>query len=228
MKDPLFEGENLEAALGQAAAVTGLAREALRYVVLEPGAPAGPGQPGRSARIAVLLGASAPGPAGRIPAPVATQGGPAQDADPARDIESLVRALGAAAGLPLAAQLTPGPETCLRQITGGDEFLLQDDAEPLRALEHVLQRALGDRIEGRLALDVAGYRGAREARIQSQARAWAEEVRRTGEPRETPPMNAYDRRLVHLALAEEAGLRTFSVGEGSRRRVTIAPAAETP
>jgi len=226
VKDPVFEAEDLETALQQATFSTGLARETLRYVVLEPGSAAGPGQPGRSTRIAVLLGAApAASPQASAAAPAAPRPGAS---DPTLEIDALLRALGKAAGLPLEAEWTPGPETCLLKLSGADQFLLQDDAEPLRALEHLLQRVAGDRLEGRLVLDVAGYRGAREAQIQSQARAWAEEVRRSGQPRETPPMNAYDRRLVHLALAGDTDLRTFSVGEGARRRVTIAPASEAP
>lgn len=217
MKDPVFEAADVESALELAAQATGLARAELRHVVLDAGAPAGRGQPGRAARIAVLLAGPAPRPA---PAPAAAPGGDAPEAA----VADLVRALGAAAGLPMAATLEDGPDTATVRVTGADDFLLQDDAEPLQALEHLLQRALGDRVQGRLVVDVAGYRGAREARLQAQARAWAEEVRRTGMPRETPPMNAYDRRLVHLALGDEPGVKTYSVGEGAGRRVTIAPA----
>jgi spoIIIJ-associated protein len=37
------------------------------------------------------------------------------------------------------------------------------------------------------------------------------------------PMNAYERRVVHVALQDEPGVTTYSVGEGSLRRVTVAP-----
>ncbi len=37
-------------------------------------------------------------------------------------------------------------------------------------------------------------------------------------------MNAYERRIVHVALQAEPGITTFSVGQGSDRRVTVAPA----
>lgn len=225
MKDPVFEGPDVAAALALAAQATGLAAGKLRHVVLDPGAPAAPGQPARVAKVAVLL-AEAPPPPPR-PEPADACPAPAHsDAEPSPEaaIAGLLTALGTAAGLPIAGTLEAGPDTAVVRVTGADDFLLQDDAEPLQALEHLLQRALGDRLDGRLVVDVAGYRGAREARLQAQARAWAEEVRRTGQPRETPPMNAYDRRLVHLALGEEPGVRTFSVGEGAGRRVTIAPA----
>jgi spoIIIJ-associated protein len=217
VKDPVFEGRDVSDALGLAERATGRTAAQLRYVVLDAGAPGAPGQPGRPARIAVLEARAA---------------SPAAAAEPRLDaatqLRELVQCVGAAAGLALEVRLEAGASATVVQLTGGDEFLLRHEAAPLQALEHLLQRALGDRFESRLVLDVAGYRGAREARLEEQVRAWAEEVRRTGRPRETPPMNAYDRRLVHLALAGEPDLRTFSVGEGSARRVTIAPAAEAP
>ncbi len=230
MKDRVFEGPDVAAALLQAAATTGLAVEELRHVVLEPGALAAPGTPARPARIAVLLGGAVERQAARVRA--TREGdprGPAADAaDPEAALHGLVEALARASGLPLRARVEPGAEASVVHLEGGDAFLLEDEGAVLQALEHLLQRALGERLGGRLALDATGYRAARETRLQGQVREWAEEVRRSGRPRELPPMNAYDRRLVHLAMAGEPGVRSFSVGEGSRRRVTIAPAPEAP
>jgi spoIIIJ-associated protein len=230
VKDRVFEGDDVRAALNQAIAATGLAAAALRYVVLEPGSPAGPGTPARPARIAVLLQGGDAGVGAA--APRETHSGEAEPASVAEGPEALhalIAALARASGLPLAARIEAGPETTVVRLEGADAFLLEDDAEVLQALEHLLQRALGERFGGgRLVLDATGYRAAREARLAGQARAWAEEVRRSGRARELPPMNAYDRRLVHLAMTGEPGVRSFSVGEGSRRRVTIAPALEAP
>ena len=53
---------------------------------------------------------------------------------------------------------------------------------------------------------------------------WLTTVRGDGRPRESRPLNAYERRIIHVAISEEPGLRTFSVGEGADRRVTVAPA----
>jgi spoIIIJ-associated protein len=230
VKDRVFEGDDVRAALNQAAAATGLAAAALRYVVLEPGSPAGPGTPAHPARIAVLLQGGDASVGGAAPREThSREAEPATAAEGPEALHALIAALARASGLPLAARIEAGPETTVVRLEGADAFLLEDDAEVLQALEHLLQRALGERFGGgRLVLDATGYRAAREARLAGQARAWAEEVRRSGRARELPPMNAYDRRLVHLAMAGEPGVRSFSVGEGSRRRVTIAPALEAP
>ena len=73
-----------------------------------------------------------------------------------------------------------------------------------------------------------GFRERRDLAIGEEARALAAEVRRSGEPRTLEPMNAYERRIVHVALQDEADVRTFSVGEGAERRVTIARAEPGP
>ena len=39
-----------------------------------------------------------------------------------------------------------------------------------------------------------------------------------------PPLNAYERRVVHMALSGVPGIVTYSVGEGADRRVTVGPA----
>ena len=52
----------------------------------------------------------------------------------------------------------------------------------------------------------------------------AEQVLADGRARRTDPLNSYERRIVHVTLAEVRGVQTFSVGEGADRRVTVAPA----
>ena len=58
-----------------------------------------------------------------------------------------------------------------------------------------------------------------------QALAWsiAEQVKAGGEPFTLEPMSAYERRIIHLALAEHADVTTESIGEGEGRQVVILP-----
>ena len=51
----------------------------------------------------------------------------------------------------------------------------------------------------------------------------AEKVKRTGKPATIDPMNAHDRRIVHIALKDDSGVRTQSVGEGYYRKLIIFP-----
>jgi spoIIIJ-associated protein len=67
-----------------------------------------------------------------------------------------------------------------------------------------------------------GYRETRDESLRAEALALAQAVRSDGRPRESRPLNSYERRIIHVVVSEEPGLRTFSVGEGAERRVTVA------
>ena len=72
-------------------------------------------------------------------------------------------------------------------------------------------------------VDIEGYRRRREEMLVDLARDIAQEVRETGDVITLEPMPAHERRIVHIALREEAGVRTESVGTGENRQVEILP-----
>ena len=72
-------------------------------------------------------------------------------------------------------------------------------------------------------VDVNNYRKQREALIIELAKAAARKVAATQQEIELPPMNAYERRLIHAELAERPDLKTESKGEGKERAVVIKP-----
>jgi spoIIIJ-associated protein len=71
------------------------------------------------------------------------------------------------------------------------------------------------------AVDVEGYRRRREESLRALAARMAERVRETGRSITLEPMPANERRIVHLALAEDPTVATSSVGEGESRKVAI-------
>jgi spoIIIJ-associated protein len=242
VKDRLFSGTDVEAALAAAVASLGLPRAELRYVVLEPGGGGGRGLEPTPARIAVLIQDPRPAGASRTsraaepteswgderPTRTTEPGRPPEVADVHAGVRAVVRALAEAGGLALECETDDSESALLVQLQGeGCPFLFGEDGkgEPLRALEHLLQRMYGEALRPRvLRLRCEGFRERRDLALGEEARALAAEVRTAGEPRTLEPMNAYDRRIVHMTLQEEPGVRTFSVGEGAERRVTIAPA----
>jgi spoIIIJ-associated protein len=221
MKDPVFSGKDVADAVQTASRSLGLPAETLKYVVLERGAPGALGIGGTPAMIAVLLEAA---------------GGPARGARPAPRTEeprrpralltSLVRDIGRTAGLELSADLEETEEGLLLRLGGADrEFFLQEDGEVLKALEHVLHKvAQSENEPRRLIVECEGYRAHRDDALRRRALLLAEQVLADGRPRRTEALNSYERRIVHVTLAEVQGVRTFSVGEGADRRVTVAPA----
>lgn len=221
MKDQVFSGLDVAAAKAAARQALGLSEAALRFVVLDAGAPAGLGITARPARIAVLMAAAGAPSAPAAPAAAVAARPPG---DWQASLGRLLGALSELSGVAVGFRIEESEDALTVHLEGAREFLLEDDASLVQALEHLFQRAFAERLAKRLVLECEGYRDQREAGLRARARAWAAEVRTSGRPRETPPLNAYERRLVHMTVAEEPGLKTFSVGEGAARCVTIAPA----
>ena len=225
MSDRAFTGRDVPEALAAASRALGLPPERLRYVVLEAGTPAAPGTSGTPARIAVLMDAGAAR-AAVAPGPPVAPAAAAPPSAPGPVLRALVRALAEGAGVDLAAEVEEGEGVLTVRVEGpGCPLLLEEDGEVLRALEHLLQRAAtrpGSR--QRVVVACPGYREQRDDSLRAEALALARAVRLDGRPRETRPLNSYERRIVHMVVSEEPGMRTFSVGEGADRRVTVARA----
>lgn len=75
----------------------------------------------------------------------------------------------------------------------------------------------------RVLVDIGGYRKEREQKLFDLARRTADKVRFLQTPVTLTPMPAFERRLVHIALEEEAGVKTESEGEGWGRYVVVKP-----
>ncbi len=100
-----------------------------------------------------------------------------------------------------------------------------DSFEFLMAL-HVTRR-LGRRVP--VVLDAAGYRARREKSLLDTARQASDRAVAEGKAIALEPMEPRDRRIVHLALAEDARVRTTSEGEDETRHVVVIPReAESP
>jgi spoIIIJ-associated protein len=122
---------------------------------------------------------------------------------------------------------TPGgpPAPPLLDITGDDLGLLIGwRGETLRALQTVVNLMMGDNEAGsarRVILDVERYRARREEQVRELALRLANRVKRTGQRYTLDPMHAYERRTIHLTLADDEGVRTESTGKEPARRVVI-------
>jgi spoIIIJ-associated protein len=112
-----------------------------------------------------------------------------------------------------------GNERELRGLVGGTGEVLEALQELARL---AVQAKTGER--SRLMLDVAGYRAGRRRALEDVAARAVAEVRRTGAPVRLEPMNAFERKVVHDAVAE-AGLASESEGVEPGRRVVVLPAS---
>jgi len=119
----------------------------------------------------------------------------------------------------------------LADLDGKDkEILLEHGGEVLKAFEHLALRAL--RMEPayheKIHIDCGGYRALRFEELRMTARVAAERVQSSRQPFRLNPMSSRERRIVHLALKDVAGIRTESVGVGEERQVVIYPADGKP
>jgi spoIIIJ-associated protein len=126
--------------------------------------------------------------------------------------------------LDLHATATEAEGGCVLNIDGADApFLRSEGGELLDALEHLVNQSFArDLPQGeRLVCDVEDFRAVRETELRVMAHHAAERVRTSGVPFTFGPMNANERRIIHLELANEEQLHTESIGEGSERRLKV-------
>jgi spoIIIJ-associated protein len=135
------------------------------------------------------------------------------------------------AGLELEVRVERQAERLLVALSGQDEERLRELGEEfLDDLEHLLPRAIRG-LAGRMVrckVDGAGLRIAREDELRKLAEDVADRVAASGEAVLLDPLSAADRRIVHLALADDPRVRTESEGFGAEKRVRVTPDGAAP
>lgn len=127
---------------------------------------------------------------------------------------------------PIAEQRDWERPEILVDFAGPDSVLLLDrGGELLRALElltfEMLRLPSGE--HEKISFDCQNQRSIRLQELRMAASVAAEKVRKTGTPYQFAPMSSRERRVVHLALRDEADLHTESEGEGMRRCLMVYP-----
>jgi spoIIIJ-associated protein len=112
-------------------------------------------------------------------------------------------------------------------ISGDDsEYLLDGRGRGLSALELILNHAFRHRpgaLDGRIRVDAGGFRTQRDDEIRDLAYQAAHRAKETGKPQRTREMNPYERRIVHLTLADDPVVTTRSEGSGFEKPVKVIP-----
>lgn len=112
------------------------------------------------------------------------------------------------------------------ELDGKDvAYLVGKHGEVLNALQYLVNiiagRSFGNGV--RATIDGNHYRNRREQQLTAHAQRVADEVKKRGEEAVLDALPAFERRIVHKALSEYAGVATYSEGEEPNRRVVIAP-----
>ncbi len=129
-------------------------------------------------------------------------------------------------GLDLEFRCEPEDHTMAVSLSGQDApMVVSNNARLLYAINHLLNRAFYEKSPQRwsFVVDCNEYRVTRSVELEGLAREAAEKVKDSGDLFPLQPMPASERRVVHLALAEDPGVSTESEGSGPQRRVVILP-----
>lgn len=127
-----------------------------------------------------------------------------------------------------AVEVEPEDDGEIRvEVYGGDPGKIIGRAgRTLAALEFITNAVINRDEEEhlRVSIDVGGYKRRRDERLRGEALKAAARVRKTGRAVELDAMSAAERRVVHMALADEPDVLSESSGEGKGRRVVVKPA----
>jgi spoIIIJ-associated protein len=144
-------------------------------------------------------------------------------------LEALLNCMGVEAAV--ACQSQPGggeaaAEVVALDVSGDDlGILIGRRGQTLSSLQYVVRLIVAHQTQAHvpIVIDVEGYKQRRYEALQALAHRMAEQVKSRGRPFTLEPMLAYERRIVHLALADDPDVTTESVGEGESRKVVILP-----
>jgi spoIIIJ-associated protein len=140
------------------------------------------------------------------------------------EITTFVESVVIAMGLSLTTTVEETAEGTHINLEGEDGgVLIRRGGEGLQALQHVVattfRRQLGD--DNRIVIDCNGFRRDKDAELRQMAQYLAGKARSSGMPQEMGPLNPYERRIVHLAVAEEADVTSESIGDAFMKTVII-------
>lgn len=130
----------------------------------------------------------------------------------------------AAMGVSLEATVEDTPDGPRVNLSGDDgELLLRHKAEGLQALQHITSVIFRDELPDnqRVVVDCMSFRRDKDAELRQMALFLGEKAKRTGLEQKLGPINAYERRIVHMAVAEQGLADTESIGDAAVKTVII-------
>ncbi len=221
MKSIEIEGKTIEEAINKACAELNAAREDLEIEILSNGSSGFLGLVGAKK---ALIRATLKSPAEKTPSlNMATASSSDSLAEKAqktlRDILSFL-------GMEAKIQVKEEPDRLWVSFKGdGSGLLIGRKGQTLEALEYLVNKIVhrGAEDKKKIVVDTENYRARREEALIKLAKRMGEKAKRSGKPVTMNPLNAHDRRIVHLALQNDKALRTHSKGTGLYRKIVISP-----
>lgn len=149
--------------------------------------------------------------------------------DPQAVLEHFLRGVAQRFGPDLSVRVTRDGDHLSGEISGENVGrLIGREGHVVEALDTlayaVVAKHAAEGARLRVRIDVGGYRQRHFQMLQQIAARVAESVASSGQSHTFQPMNAADRRVIHMTLKDNPHVVTHSVGEGGGRRLVVGPA----
>lgn len=141
------------------------------------------------------------------------------DSDPSQTARAILDTLLGYLGFVVHIEESASPSGIALQVfTDEGDLLVGRDGERLNDIQYLVNRLLHHRLPDapKVRVDIAHYRLIQEDQMIAHIREQADRVRHTGRPVRLPPMNSYQRRLVHNAFKDDPAIRTSSPDDQAR------------
>ena len=210
-----ISAKTVEEAIQRALKELGVSREEVEVVVLKEGK-------------AGVLGLGAEEAKVKVTPLVPTDEGEGDVVEIAKGVlEKLLAAMGVTASVVIRDQpVTEGAPPVSLDVMGEDlGILIGRRGQTLSCLQYIVRLIVSHqtKIQTPITIDVEGYRQRRYESLRALAQRIAEKVKIKRMPFTLEPMSAYERRIIHLALADHPDVTTHSTGVDEARRVVVVP-----
>ncbi|HOO90321.1 MAG TPA: RNA-binding cell elongation regulator Jag/EloR [Syntrophales bacterium] len=148
------------------------------------------------------------------------------DGDISLRAQAFIEGLLSHVGVDFSVKAEENEEYIVLTIEGdGGGLLIGRGGQTLDAIQYLTNKVLNKNGNGRkrIILDTENYRKKREQNLSALAEKLGEKAKKTRRPVTVNPMNAHDRRIIHMALQNDSDLTTRSRGEGAFRKIVIVP-----
>ena len=142
-------------------------------------------------------------------------------------LDNVMRNMNVSASSAASKNNDPQSDTIEFDIEGEDSgLLIGRRGESLKALQFIVNLIVNRKTEGRVILDVEGYKERRYSSLRTLANRVAERVVNVGQSITLEPMTPNERRVIHMELSENNKVETESTGMGDQRKITIYPSSD--
>lgn len=119
-------------------------------------------------------------------------------------------------------------DICNLKVSGDEVgYIVGKHGETLDSLQYIVSLIANDKNKSkdfcRVRIEAGNYREKRKATLEALAQRMANKAIKEGRNFNLEPMRAYERKIIHNAVGEVDGARSWSEGEGSERHIVIAP-----